>query len=357
MSHLHRYIIRYLLTGFGLVAAVLLALMGLFDLAEQLEEVGSGNYQFNDAIRHAALKLPGRFVDMTPFIGLLGGLIGLGLLSQHHELTAMAAAGLRPAALVRATLTGSLVLVSAQGAAVVWLAPAAEQSFIREERTLTNEGLGDDSAFWSRDGDRILRIAGLRHGRLPQDLELFELDGTNRLRRYIHARQVSLQPDDSWRLEDVVIKRFKGGQRDHEERVTLDWEPFLDAQQLTTLQLPADSLTPSQLYRYTRHLEGVQREADRYRLMLWRKPGMILMTIAMTLLALPFATRATPRSSPAPYLVAGALVGLGIYLADELLVRLGSRLDLPLPLVTMAPAGALTVVVIGIMFRDAPPGP
>lgn len=348
MMRLQRYAIRHLVTGFVLVGGVLVALMGLFDLAEQLEQVGDGAYRFDDALRHAAFRLPARFVDMAPFIGLLGGLVGLGLMNAHHELTAMAAAGMGPARLFNAGLVAAAMLVVVQSVCVGLLGPWGEQARIRQERVLTNEGMTADSAFWSRDENLVLRIGSLRHGRVPEELEIFELDGSDRLARYVHARRVTIAGPQRWQLEDVAIKRFDQGDVTNERRESVQWEPFLDADRLSTLQLPAETLAPHELLNYIDHLVAADREVERYRLMLWRKASMLMMTITMTLLAVPFATRGTPRSSPAGHLLIGALAGIGIYIGDQILVRLLDRLALPEPLIAMGPSFALAATVIAI---------
>ena len=346
LNRLERYIIRSLLIGFMLVAVVLLAVMGLFDLAEQLEEVGNGDYRFDHALWHTALRLPRRLVELMPFIALLGGLVGLGLLTIHNELTAMMAAGMRPLSLVRAILLAltSIALVQAIGSG--WLAPMAEQAALTQQRQLTEASSVTESAFWARDRTQVLRIGGLRHGRIPVDIELFELDGDQRLERYVHAREADIRGPERWLLEDAVVKRPGADNGAHNEIDVLAWRPFLDAERMRTLQMPAQTLGINQLRAYVAELQQAGRDAETYQLMLWRKPGAVVLTLVMGLLALPFATRGSPRSSLAPRLVAGALTGIVVFIAEELLVRLGSRLDLPVGVVALAPAGALTTALL-----------
>lgn len=348
MNLLERYTIRSLLIGFSLVAVVLLGLMSLFDLAQRLEDVGKGNYRFNDALWHTALCLPRQFVELAPFIALLGGLVGLGLLNVNHELTAMTAAGMRPVDIVRATLMAAAVLALIQAVGDSWLAPMGEQAALSQERALKQANVASESGFWARDGNQILRIGGLRHGRIPVDIELFELDGDNQLRRYVYAREAAIRGPDLWVFQDVSVKRFSGTGREHESIEALNWKPFLDADQIRTLSVPAEALSIVQLRGYVEELRDSGRDAERYRVMLWRKPGALLLTLIMGVLAVPFASGGSPRSGLAPRLAIGALSGIGVFIADELLALLGSRLDLPAAVIGFAPAFALAAVVLPV---------
>jgi len=252
---------------------------------------------------------------------LLGSLVGLGLLNLHHELTAMGAAGLRPTAIGRASVAATLVLLFVQFACAAWLGPTGQQWALREERALVQSGLEGDAAYWTRKGRMIVRIGSLRLGRLPNDIEVFELSADNHLGRYIHAQEASIRNGGNWLLKDVVIKEFSDGNRSHGRMDQLHWPSLLDAQELARLQLPAESLTLGQLMAYAEQLQRADRDSGQYRLILWRQPAVLVLTLAMSLMALPFAIRATPRAGLAPPLVTGALVGIGVYMADQVLLR------------------------------------
>lgn len=356
MTRIERYISRFVLTGFGLVALVLLTLVGLFDLAEQLEDVGEGAYRFNDALWHSALMAPRRFVELAPFIALLGTLIGLGLLTVHHELTAMVAVGKPPYRLVVATLMATTGLVAVQALSAGWLAPVAEQTAITKKRRLIQNDASTGAGYWSRRGHQFLRVGGLRHGRIPVDIEIFELTSKTRLGRYIHAREADIQGPNRWLLEDAVVKRFDTTGRTQEHRATVTWTPFLDLRELTALQMPAESLSPFQLRAYISELRQSGRDTRRYVLMLWRQAGHLIMTFALGLLAVPFATRGSPRSSLAPRLVAGALTGVGIFIAEQVLVRIGSGFELAPQVVAMTPPFLLAAAAAGLLAVTAKHG-
>ena len=93
MNVINRYLATQVLMGLGIATVVLLPLFGFLDLLDQLDDVGRGTYRVQDAFLHTALLLPRRFIQLAPFIALLGNVIALGRLAVGSELTALRVAG------------------------------------------------------------------------------------------------------------------------------------------------------------------------------------------------------------------------------------------------------------------------
>ena len=81
MTLLENYIVRHIVSGLCIAAAILLPLFCLFDVIEQLDDVGEGFYQTKDAFMYVIYLIPRRFIQLAPFIALLGTVIGLGRLA------------------------------------------------------------------------------------------------------------------------------------------------------------------------------------------------------------------------------------------------------------------------------------
>ena len=87
MTIINRYLAFQVVMGLGIATAVLLPLFGFLDLLDQLDDVGKGTYRVTDAFLHTGLLLPRRFIQLAPFIALLGNVIALGRLAVGSELT------------------------------------------------------------------------------------------------------------------------------------------------------------------------------------------------------------------------------------------------------------------------------
>jgi lipopolysaccharide export system permease protein len=114
-------------------------------------------------------------------------------------------------------------------------------------------------------------------------------------------------------------------------------DSFLSSEQVDVLDIPPDSLSSPDLYRYIGALRSSGQNADRYELALWRKLGVPLTTGAMVLLSLPFIFGPTRRITAGRRIMMGCFVGIVFYFGDQVIAHLGLLLSLN-PIVTaMAP--------------------
>ncbi|HAW2269907.1 TPA: LptF/LptG family permease [Escherichia coli] len=93
MNVFSRYLIRHLFLGFAAAAGLLLPLFTTFNLINELDDVSPGGYRWTQAVLVVLMTLPRTLVELSPFIALLGGIVGLGQLSKNSELTAIRSMG------------------------------------------------------------------------------------------------------------------------------------------------------------------------------------------------------------------------------------------------------------------------
>jgi lipopolysaccharide export system permease protein len=354
MSTIERYLATQLTGGILIAALVLIPLFGFFDLVEQLEDVGEGFYRTQDAFAFVALLQPRRFIQLAPFIALLGTVIALGRLAVANELVAMRSAGLSPAQLGRAVLIVGGVILVVLGLLEQFVAPPMQQSALaRRSAALEQRAeLGKDLGIWTRDAGSILRIGSMERDDRPSDIEILRFDERGQLREYLRAERAEIESDAEWRLQSVTARTIEGLAIRHEVSDAVAWTPFLDAGQIATLTRPPESLSPVELFRHVRYLRSTGQQSDAYALAFWRKPGGMLTTLAMLMLALPFAL-APPRTGLGLRLVMAALTGVGVYLADQILANAGLLLELDPVLVGLAPGMVLLALAVQFLRRLA----
>ena len=93
MRLLDYYIARTVAQSTMLVLLVLISLFVFIDFVTELDEVGKGQYQLIDAVKYVLLSVPRHTVELIPVTSLLGTTLGLGVLANGSELTAIRAAG------------------------------------------------------------------------------------------------------------------------------------------------------------------------------------------------------------------------------------------------------------------------
>lgn len=338
MNLLENYIVRQIVNGLAIATAVLLPLFCFLDLIEQLEDVGEGFYQTRDAFIYVAYSIPRRFIQLAPFIALIGTVIGLGRMAVSLELITMRAAGLSPIRISYITLKVGLLLLVLLAALEQFVAPVYQQKAIahRAEALSYSTELGTDLGTWTRDRKQILRIGSSLQGGLMREVELLTINEQGRLTEHLLAQFAEIRTEKKWELSHVTIKQISDNSVKTEYRDQVIWNPFLKSEQMAALNRPAESLSPSELYRHIRYLRKTKQGSEIYELALWRKFGSGLITIAMILLSVPFVFGSV-RGGIANRLVLAGITGICVYLFDQLVANIGLILDLSLGFVALAP--------------------
>ena len=353
MKTLDRHIGINLLRSFLLIFIILVALFSLLELMSQLDDVGKGNYQVNDVLLFIALTLPRRMLELMPISTLLGSVVALGLLADHGELLAMQAGGVSVRRICGSVLATGTILILLSGLLAETVVPPLDQ-LARRKRALAISGTGftlTKQGFWARRGSSYIHVGKTLSDGVAADLDIFETDEKGRLEVYTNAREANIQNNNQWVLSTIIRKTFtdEGISTTYMPSLTLD--SFLSSEQVEVLEIPADSLSFADLYRYTGALRESGQNADRYALALWRKLGVPLSTGAMVLLSLPFVFGADRKVTAGKRIMMGSFVGIIFYFGDQVIVRLGLLLSLSPIITAMTPVILITGIAIWKLRR------
>ncbi|TWI56722.1 lipopolysaccharide export system permease protein [Pseudomonas duriflava] len=352
MKIIDRYLILNVFLGFAVAAALLLPLFSTLDLVGELDDIDEG-YRLVQALEVVFMTLPRRAVDLGPFIALLGGIAALGQLAVTQELITLRAAGLSATRIGMTTLAAGLILAVALAIANEFIASPLQQKALqtRSQAMASTKGNSKDGSIWGRRNDQFARIGSLRLGHIPTQVEVFEFDEQARLQQYLYADYADIQPNGVWELHNVQVKRWTAGEESFEQRDRMTWQSILPERRLRDVSFPAESLSSRQLYHYITFLRGSSQPSAQYEVALWEKLGTPLLTLAMILFAVPFAFTQVRSTSLGSKLALGAVVGLLIYLVNQIIMNLGILFGLSPPLVGTAPALAMLGVALFWVFR------
>jgi lipopolysaccharide export system permease protein len=344
MKTLDRHIGISFLRSFLLILIILVALFSLLELMSELDDVGKGNYQVTDVLLFIGLTLPRRMLELMPISTLLGSVVALGLLADHGELLAMQAGGMSIRRICWSVLATGVILILLTGLLAEMVVPPLDQ-LARKKRALAISGTGftlTKQGFWARRDTSYIHVGKTHSGGVATDLDIFETDENGLLVEYTHAREANIQNNNQWILNAITRKTFteRGITTTHMASLTLD--SFLSSDQVEVLEIPADSLSASDIYRYAGALRESGQNADRYALALWRKLGVPLTTGAMVLLSLPFVFGPTRLVTAGKRIMMGSFVGVLFYFGDQVVVHLGLLLSFSPMITAMTP-----VILIG----------
>ena len=125
----------------------------------------------------------------------------------------------------------------------------------------------------------------------------------------------------------------------------MKWRSFLNPDDISTLTKSPESLSPVELFLHVRFFRATGQEADAYALALWRKAGGGLTTIAMLLFSIPFVFGSV-RAGLGSRLVLATMLGIGVYLFDQIISNAGLLLHLNPALTALSPG----LMLIALLF-------
>jgi lipopolysaccharide export system permease protein len=347
------YLGRNTLQGFALVLSVLVVLFSFLELLIQINDVGKGAYRLQDAFLFAGMTIPRRMVDLMPVAALLGSIVALGLLADHQELTAMQAAGISVQRIAFSVLGTSVILMVVTLFMAEFVAPPLDQAArIQRSRAVYGKPvIMSKEGFWMRHGRSFVNVGRALPGNRAADIEVYEMDEAGRLSRFVAAREAAIQGNQDWVLSGVQAKRFSGASVSALSLEGFVLKGFLTPEQVSILELPADSLSLSDLWGYIQSLRERGQNHQAYSLAFWQKTCLPVTTGIMVLLSLSFVFGSTRIRNASQRIFTGMLVGILFYLANQVMGHLGLILDLPPLLTTLAPVAAVLVVALRLLRR------
>ena len=340
---LPRYIARNIAAAGAIALALLLTLFSFLGLTEALEDVGRGAFTTSDAISVVLLSVPARIVDLLPVTTLLGSIVGLGIMANRNEITAVRAAGYSPWRMARG-LAGIAAFIIVGAIVLQFLViPFAEQrAQAFRSRTLDQTALGP-AAFWSRHGGHIIRIGEVRFGRIPQFIEIYELDDQSRIARLLTARYADIVDDDTWTLHGVEERVIDGEQVLRRSLGHMLWRSFLSPDQVATLIAPPQALSPLELHRFLAESEGSGVDTVAHQARFWRQVSLPLTLLGMTVLGLPLVAGSVRQRSGGFRAVLGGSIGIVFYLFERITGELAVILDISPAMTAFLPAIAVSL--------------
>jgi lipopolysaccharide export system permease protein len=349
-----RYLGRNTLQGFLLVLSLLVVIFSFLELLIQINDLGKGQYRLPDAFLYVALTIPKRCVDLMPVAALLGSIVALGLMADHQELTAMQAAGVSVQRIAFSVLGTSVVIMLSALIMAEFVAPPLDQSarFMRSRAIYDKPVIMQKEGFWVRHGQAFVHVGrSFSGGAGAADIEIYELDDSGRLRRFIAAKQASIQDGQDWLLTEIQAKVFDGPTVSEHPMDHYRLTSFLTAGQVFILQLPPDSLSLSDLWGFIRSLNQRSENSKAYALAFWQKVCLPATTGVMVLLSLTFIFGSTRIRNASQRIFIGMLVGVVFFLSNQIVGHLGQILDLPPLFTTLAPVSVILLVALRLLRK------
>ena len=375
MTILGRYLSREIFQATAMVLGGFLGLFGFFDLFEELENIGRGNYRLVDALTRVVLAMPSHIYELMPIAVLIGAIWALAMFAQHAEFTAMRAAGLGRMRALRELLALGFLCVGITALFGEVLAPPAE----RLAQSLRLGAMGATvsaefrSGIWVKDTTRddagelerirFVNVAQVRPDATLSDLRVYEFDPQFRLRALLLAAEGRYTSDGQWLLTDVVETQLEpeaaARLTDTPEtrfaqasRVKIDqkiWNSGLDPSIVSVLLVQPERMSAIDLLHYVEHLRDNRQQVSRYEIALWKKIIYPFAALVMLALALPFGYLQTRSGGIALKVFSGIMLGVAFHFLNGLASHLGLLNTWPAWIAALVPSAVALALALSLL--------
>lgn len=352
MRTLYTYLAREVVKGGMIAAVVLVTLLNFFSFADELRDLGQGDYGLKKILGYLLLATPRNFYELMPSAALVGSLVTLGALSNNRELMAMQAAGASRLRIIGGALIGGLVLATVSVSIGELIAPSAERSAQTLKSMAIHKQVASRSkyGFWVRDGDVFTNIREIQRQQNLGDINIYEIDGERRLLRATHANR-AFYDGANWRLTDIRRSQFEVPTRVRAETLReADWSSVLAPDLLNAFVIRPESLSAWELARYSDYLRENGQQSRSVDQAFWGRLVNPAVTLVMLLVAVPFVLQVRREVGMGQRIVVGVVIGLGFYLFDKMFGHFGSIYEMnPIFAATFPAALALVGVTIALL--------
>lgn len=318
MKILQRYLNKTLLETTAIVFLIVAGLEIFILFLGELRDIGHGDYTLFSAFVYVLLDLPTELYMLFPMLGLLGILLGLGVLANHHELIVLRVCGVSVFQINWMVIKIALLMIVIMTLVGEWAAPQLERMADSYKIVKTSNGqmLKTIHGLWMRSQGNFLHIDAIVPPGKLVGITIYEFDKNHRLTKSLFA-QSAIYQKSHWLLKNVVESSIN-----ERKVVTKNYIEFIFPVRLNPklLQLSKDEpedLSLKQLRRYMRFLDENHLKDANYNFAFWNRILQPVATLVMMLLAVPFVFGPLRSTTRGLRILVGILLGFGFYILNQ----------------------------------------
>ncbi|MDO9105153.1 MAG: LPS export ABC transporter permease LptG [Methylovulum sp.] len=353
MNVLTAYIAKDILKSSLIALLLLLTLFNLFTLSDELDDIGIGDYGLTQVFYFLALTSPTVFYELMPASALLGSLFTLGAMANHHELTAMRAAGLSLFGIIKAVMAAGIVLVALALFVGELIAPLTEQKaqLIRATAQHKPVVMRTRYGLWLREGKRFINIRKIEDNGNLADISIYEIDEQQHLQQAVHADQAIFLGQQQWRLQQIQRSDISTGQMQADTAPEQIWNSSIAPDLLKIVVVNPDNLSLYDLAMYISFLKENQQKSHLFEAAFWGRIVNPLVIFVMLLVSTPFVVGIRRGVSAGARILIGVVIGMGFNIIDITVGHLGLIYNLSPPLMAFIPSLTVSACALFALRR------
>ncbi|MCG5075305.1 LPS export ABC transporter permease LptG [Paraburkholderia tagetis] len=374
-----KYFARQVYVTFVFILFAFSGLFFFFDLINELNSVGHGNYKFMYAVLRVSLQAPSRLYEIIPVAALISAIYVFAQMAANSEYTIFRVSGLATGQALRSLLKIGIPLVLLTYLMGEVVGPYTDQLSERVRLEALGSAVSTDfkSGVWVKDtltaradgeqATRFVNVGELQPDATITNVRIYEFDSQFRLSNVRVAKSGKYQPPGHWLLKDVTDTELISVAPPNQPADTLN--PVYRAQQtsvpeyslrseltpqiLSVLLVSPDRMSMFNLFRYIQHLSENHQDTQRYEIAFWRKLIYPFAVFVMLVLSLPFAYLHTRAGVVGVKVFGGIMLGMSFQLVNTLFSHIGTLNTWPAPLTAATPGLIyLALGLIGLKWVD-----
>ncbi len=352
MKLLDRYIAKTVLASICLVTLMLAGLQMFIIFVHELDEIGKAHYGIWQAAVFIFFQMPYQVYLFFPLASLLGSLVGLGIMANHHELVVMRAAGMSITQITSAVLKAAMVvilLVTVSGETIV-----PKLAYFANDQKM--QALSNDQAIrtakgvWLRYKNDFIAIGTIIPSNTLLDVFQFNFDKDFHLRLTRKIDRIEYK-DKIWHAYGVAETIIENGHTKARNLAEMPWDVAVQPSILNMSSSEPDEMTIYQLHRFLRAQKKSQQTAVNYQLAYWQRLVQPLTTVVMMVLAIPFIFGPLRSSTMGSKLMVGATIGFGFHIINKFFGPISEVLQWPPAVAGIGPTAVFAMLGIYLMSK------
>ena len=324
MNIITRYLLKEITASVLLIMLALIAMFSFFDLIQELESLGRGDYGLGKVILFVILSAPGHIYEIMPVAVLVGCMYSIGQFARHSELIILRVSGISLAGITLTLLKIGLVFTLITFLVGELITPLSEKVAQRMRIKATDSVIIQDfkSGLWVKDGNSFVNVEEILPDSTLLNVHIYEFDQKFRLKTNSDAKSGKFD-GDQWNLKEVTQTHLDKDTNYVKQLETATWHSLIRPELLNVLLVLPEKMSAWNLYSYIEHLSANKQKTTRYEMALWSKLIYPLACMVMIMLALPFGFIQQRATGASTKIFIGIMLGVLYQILNRTFVYLG----------------------------------
>ncbi len=324
MNLINRYLIQEIVSSILLIMLALIAMFSFFDLIQELESLGKGEYGLGNVLTFVLLSAPGHVYQIVPVAVLVGTMYALGRLSRSSELIILRVSGISITSLAWSLVRIGLVFAVLTFIVGEFVTPYTEKTAQRMRIKATDSVIAQDfrSGLWIKDGRSFVNVEEVLPDTTLLKVHIYEFDSDFHLRTISDAKSGRFE-EDGWNLSEVAQTLFNEDKIKSVYFPEANWQSLIRPELLNVLLVQPEKMSARNLYSYITHLSDNKQKTSRHEIALSAKVIYPLACMVMVILALPFGFLQQRSGGASAKIFLGIMLGVFYQVMNRVFVHLG----------------------------------